>query len=240
MWILERETLPSLLMQKVQTILEGGRMSIEKIAQYDDDRGLPMLEAIREANRKGLYIPSSKELSERLVNSDLWKSEKEMYPCRSGTLCIYETKDTPFGKTVEWEGLVANIPKKFQGQSNMVILCNHPDFFLKENTITLGKSAKIIQMPKIDDWYDTDPIFEFPIGEKKEYANSRRRLYRRDSPYIGLVSRDYYGGFVYGNRRYVFCGYLPSGRLGVFGVKGKPVKHKHEWETTCKICGVKK
>lgn len=200
--------------------------------------GLSMYEALQRAQQERFRIPSSKEHSQRLVHTDIWKSEKEMYTCWTGTFAAFNRPSVPFGKTWEWEGLKVNIPKEFQGKSDIVLLCNHPDFTLSGNTITFGKSVKSQSVPPCDAWHDPDPEFEFPTGESKDYDERRRYLYRLNSGYAGLVARGrvWYGG----GRRNVGCYYQPSDRLGVFGVPLNAGKHKHEWETKCRICGESK
>ncbi len=193
------------------------KVEVVRIAQYDDDKGLGLLAYLGELAKRKQRVPTMQEISQRLIHSNQWEKEKEMYPCWAGPLVVHEVPDKPFGKTVEWEGLTVHVPKKWQGKANLVILDAHPDFKRQGSVFWPGPKAQARPMPKEDGcWYDVDPIFEYPIGEPKDYSDSRRRLWRRtSSPYIGLVAR---GGVWYGyDRRGVSCYYVPSYRLGVFG-----------------------
>lgn len=213
---------------------------MERIAQYDDERGLTMQDAVAEANKRGLRILSNKEIDERLA-SDIWKGEKEMYPCWTGTLIAYEEPGTAFGKTIEFRGLTLKVPQKFQGKKDAAIVCNHPNFTLKDNEITLGKEAKLISLPFDDDWYLTEKEFGVPCENKRGSGTSQARylVKYQDSSYVGLLVR---WGRRWGDysRRGVVAGYRPSDRFGVFGEKINVGKHKHQWEQVCTLCGAKR
>ena len=204
-------------------------MQLEKIAQYDDGKGLMLGESIREAEKHKLRLPANLEIDNRIVNTDEWKKEKEVYPCRTGTFICYEKPDRAFNKTLEWEGYKVLIPKEFQGKAGIALVCNHPDFKLTGNIFSSNK-FQAIELPRQDGWYDTEPRFGIPIGEKKGYADNRRYLWQRDNEeYIGLLARRYCGFYVM-CRRYVDAYYLPTFRHGVFGTatgKFKLPKHKH-------------
>jgi hypothetical protein len=212
----------------------------EKIAQFDDENGLSFKDAIAEASKRKLRILSNLEVDERL-KGDQWEKEKEMYPCWTGTLIIYEKPGVPFGKVVEHEGLRALVPKEFQGKKDMAIVCNHPDFLSDGKDVAIGKGAKLVPFPKEDGWYLPDPEFGIPSLEKGEDDGKRRYLWRWTSQaHIGLVARHYYG-FLDWFRRFVVADFGPGFRLGVFGAasgKVTPPKHKHEW--ICRSCGVSK
>lgn len=212
----------------------------EKIAQFDGDKGLTFQEAIAKANKRKLRIPSNLEIDSRLQGEE-WKKEKEMYPCWTGTLIIYEAVGKAFGKTVEYQGLTFNVPKAFQGKKGAAIVVNHPDFILKDDVITPGKSTKCIPLPDDDGWYLPEPQFGIPNGSKGEDDGKHRKLWRwQDKAYIGLVARCY-GRWLGRYRRVVDAYYVPSSRLGVHGTatgKVKPPPHRHEW--ICKTCGQEK
>ena len=210
-------------------------MQLQKIAQYDGGKGLTFQEALAEAAKRKMRLPTNLELDERLQGKE-WEKEKEMYPCWTGTLIVYEAPGKPFGKTVEWEGLRVLVPKAFQGKKDMAIVCNHPGFLTDGKEIALGKEVKCIPIPSSDGWYLPEKQFGIPNGEKGEDDGKRRYLWRWSHSYIGLVARwcdRWFDGF----RRGVGCGEVPCRRLGVFGVpfNGKMPKHKHEW--VCKTCG---
>jgi len=214
-------------------------MKLEKIAQYDDGKGLTFQEAIAEAAKRKLRLPSNLEIGARLQGEG-WKQEKEMYPCWTGTLIAYGAPGESLGRIIEFGGLVFNVPKKFQGLRDRAIVVDHPDFILKGDIITPGKSAKDISFPESDGWYKIESQFGIPtpIGGKTSDDGKSRYLWRRDEkPYIGLVAR-YCGRFGGRGRRLVGADYRPVHRLGVFGTASGKMKlppHKHEW--VCATCG---
>ena len=196
--------------------------------------GLTLAQTVAEAGKRKLRLPSNLELDERLVKSDAWKSEKSMYPCRTGTLVVYEAWGKPFKSKLQWEGFTVLIPKKFQGKKNLALVCNHPDFQPKGTTFSSNKFTAMA-LPGEDGWYDPEPRFGLPMGERKDYADSRRYLWRyQDDAFIGLVVRGYLV-FLGDYRRDVVALRGPSRLYGVFGVAGKnkAVKHIHEWKCEC-------
>lgn len=210
------------------------KTELVKLTTYE--KGFELEQTVNEANKQGVRIPSSKEMSSRLVHSDVWKTEREMYICRTGTFMAYEKWDKPLGEKIEWEGFIVLVPKQFQGKKNIALVCNHPDFKL-ENKVFSSDKFKAIELPHEDGWYDTETEFELPTGEKKKYAENRRYNCRyQNEKYIGLVLR--WDGGDDGDRRGVGCDGRPDGRCGVFGIKGngkmpKPPAHKHEWTCEC-------
>jgi len=207
-------------------------MQVERLAQYDDDKGMTFQDAIAAAQKQSVRILSNKEIDARLQGDD-WKQEKEMYPCWTGTFIAYPAKGQPFGKTVEYKGMTFNVPRKFQGKKDRAIICNHPDFILKGNIITPGKSARCIPFPQKDGWYVPDVASEVPSGGGSSVGTARY-LWRWSTPYCGLLARRYYG-LGGRNRRGVVAGCGPGSRLGVFGVKGtfKMPEHKHVFKCEC-------
>jgi len=218
------------------------KFGVVRIAEYDNDRGLMIQAAIVAAGQRKLRILSNLELDKRLVGSDQWKSDREMYPCWSGTLIAYEKPDVAFGKIVAFSDLVVNVPKQFRGRVNSVLVCNHPDYNLKGGVVTLGKSVRCLSFPVNDGWYLTDKDFGIPTGIKISLLNKDARyLWRRNnSNYVGLVARGY-GVISY--RRDVICYDYGSGRFGVFGssVGEKTFNNcKHKWIKVCKVCGAER
>lgn len=211
--------------------------NITKITQYDDGKGFDRKSAIAEANKQKLRMLSNVEIDSRL-SSNVCETEKEMYPCWTGTLIAYTLPNQPLGKTIEFDGLIFNVPKKFQGKKNVAIVCNHPDFILNENTITPGKSAQCIPFPEKNGWYLTEKEFGIPNGTPSNYETPVSRYLWRwtDRAYTGLLSR-YFDDRV---RRVVVAYDWSYYRLEVFGTKEKFVVPKHKHEFVCKTCGVSK
>jgi hypothetical protein len=188
-----------------------------RIAEYDGGKGLSMIDSINAANQRNLRILSNPELDYRLVDSDEWKKEREMYPCYSGTFIAYEAPGIAFGKTISFSGLVVNVPKQFRDRKDCALVCNHPDFILKDNVFTLGRSAKCISFPSSDGWYIPESEFGIPNGDKTNSLNKAARyLWRRNSSFSGLVARDDY---CYWRDVYAYYYGIYLGRLGVLAVK---------------------
>ena len=231
------------------------KSDIIKLARYDNGKGMTPHGAQAEAVLRKVRIASNLEIDLRLQGEE-WKTEKEMYPCWTGTLIVYEAPGEVFGKTIQFDSLTFNVPKKFQGLRDRAIVMNHPDFLLSGNILTPGKSAVDIPFPGEDGWYLPEPQFGIPspLGGKTSDDGNSRHLWRRDEQYVGLVSRWYFRWDGW-DRRGVDCYCRPGGRLGVFGTTSGNVKlprtcsanrtgrtlaeprspHKHEW--TCRTCG---
>ncbi len=64
-------------------------MELQKIAQYDDNKGLTMQEALEAVAKRKLRLPTNLEIDARL-QGDEWKKEKQMYPCWTGTHIQYK------------------------------------------------------------------------------------------------------------------------------------------------------
>ncbi len=162
-----------------------------KIAQYGDNKGLDLLQTMDALDKRNMRPLDIFESDQRLVHSDLWKSEKEMYPCRVGPFVAYQKCGEPLGKSIELEGWNVIVPKKFQEEENIALVSPYADLKRKGKVILSG-SFSAIQLPPNDGWYETEKKFGLPIGKKKDYADSRRYLWRwQDNPYVGLLSRDY-------------------------------------------------
>jgi hypothetical protein len=219
---------------------------VVRIAQYDDSQGLTLQAAVQAVGQRHLRLLSNQELDQRLVDSDVWKKEKEMYPAWSGTFIAYERPGVAFGKTVSFRDLVVAVPKQFQGKVNCALVCNHPDFTLKDNKITLGKTARCLPFPVGDGWYLPDKDFGIPCLEKSNSLNSAARyLWRYTSlSYAGLVVRGGYG-LIFCLRRDVladgcYC-YFDGFRFGVFGSSvGAAKKGKCKHKFVCEFCGEKR
>jgi len=213
-------------------------MNLIKIADYDNN-GLDLEQTLVKAETQELRIPNNLEIDQRLVKTEDWKKEKEMYPCRTGTFFAYESPNVPLGKKIEWEGYSVIVPKEFQGKKNIALVCNHPHFKL-ENKIFSSDKFTSIEIPIETGWYQPEDQFGFPTGKKyKDREDHLRFLWRyTGQPYLGLLVRRYFDFDDYG-RRFVDAGVRPYVRFGVFGIKGDVTvpKHQHRWEC---LCGAKK
>ena len=76
-------------------------------------------------------LMSNKKFDTRLVLSDTWISEKEVYPAWTGTLVAYKFPDEKFGDvvkyTIEDMGItyLLEIPKEYQNEKNAILVVNH-------------------------------------------------------------------------------------------------------------------
>lgn len=208
-------------------------MGIEKIAEYDTG-GLYQTNAVEEINKRKLPMVSNLQ-ADMLLQSDNWRDYIKTSPFWTGTLIASRKDNKPFEEILKFDKLTFNVPEKFQGETG-AILCNHPDFTLKENVYTPGKSARLIAFPEENGWYHPEKEFGVPNGKASNSDDPAARwIYRRtDMDYTGLLVRrcdsDGYGRRVVGayDRPY-------DGRLGVLGVRGKfsVPKHVHEWKCEC-------
>ena len=138
-------------------------------------------------------------------------------------MVAYAKAGEPFGKIASFtdpgtgEIWQTNVPKKFQGKKNIVLLASIGKSESKKdgNKITLTpKKITAKKMPEKDGWRLTDEL-GFPSGkESSENDVNARKLYHRDaSGYVGLLSRGYSYGYV--GRSVVAYGW-PSVRFGVW------------------------
>ena len=99
------------------------------LAQYDNSKGLTQKEAISTANRMNARILTNKEFDGRLVLSDTWKSEKEVYPAWTGTLVAFKEKDAKLGDVVKYTNsgitYIFEVPKEYQNEKNAILVVNH-------------------------------------------------------------------------------------------------------------------
>ncbi len=138
------------------------------------------------------------------------------YPAWTGTLVIYNPPDVPFADKLVYSSkdpiskvtysLNIDIPEKFIGKQNCVLVIEHPDFDiiqLKNNSYKIKaneeKLCLLENFPKEEGWYHTDPKFIIPTGEKIPLSleiirldRNRRHLIRSPLEYIGLLARGPY------------------------------------------------
>ena len=217
-------------------------MNMVKIAQYDNNKGLTAKQAVDTANQKKLILLSNKDFDQRLVKTDTWKSEKEVYPAWTGTQVAYTKKNEKVDKFIEYTDSETKIRYVFEagdakGEKNVILAINHG--FTQDgkplitynkdgdNTVLvqIAKEAKVDifpNFPTTNDWYLTDSKFGIPVVESAGSSNddAPRYLYRLDKGYVGLLARGYYYLILsYINRRYVYANLQPSDRFGVLGIE---------------------
>lgn len=208
---------------------------IISLAQYDHKQGMTQPQAISQANQRRIVLLSNKQFDERLVTTNTWKSENEVYPAWTGTHITFDKGK--LGSTVVYVDpdtnqrhvfdVKANKPEAV-GEKNMALVINHgftpagkPTFELiedgKDYQVQINDSSqlKMIAIPT-KDWYLTDAEFGIPTGEKvSSNLDDARCLYRVET-YSGLLARvNVLDDYDY--RRFVNAGFQPSVRLGVMG-----------------------
>ena len=186
------------------------------------EKGLTQKEAINTANMMGARIITNNEFDGRLVLSDTWKSEKEVYPAWTGTLVAFKGKDEKLGDVVKYTDFKTNttylfeVPKEYQKERNAILVVNHGflasgDALIVPNekgrTVTYDISDKsqvalLLNFPSINGWYFTDNKFGIPLGAGISLSNTDARYLYKVQNYVGLLARgSYYFDVNY--RRYV-------------------------------------
>ena len=206
--------------------------TVTKLAQYDNSKGLTQKEAISTANRMNSRILTNKEFDGRLVLSDTWKSEKEIYPAWTGTLVAFKGKDEKLGDVVKYTDSKTNtaylfeVPKEYQKERNAILVVNHGflasgDALIVPNengcTVTYDISDKsqialLQNFPSSDGWHSTDNKFGIPLGNEISGNTDARHLYRGQN-YVGLLARGCVLGSI--DRMDVNADVQPSARFGV-------------------------
>ncbi len=219
--------------------------NIVRIAQYDNSKGLTAKQAVDTANQRKVILLTNKDFDQRLVKTDTWKGEKEVYPAWTGTQVAYAKKNEKAGNFIEYTDSETNIRYVFEagdakGEKNVILAINHgftqdgkPLITYNmdgENTVLvqIAKEAKVDIIPNFptsDNWYLADSKFGIPVGERVDSSNDdARHLYRLDNGYVGLLAR-VYDDLGYVSRRDVYAYGRPSGRFGVLGIEAASGKN---------------
>jgi len=159
-----------------------------------------------------------------LLRSGEWQKHRELFPAWTGTVIIYEAPGRSFGKFVQSENVLFEIPREYQGLKNSALVLESPNLKVEEHDdkhILTGKIVKIKDFPASDGWYGADKDTVIPQGEKiSSSREDARYLWRRNEQYIGPVARyyDFYGFYylfyIY-DWRLVFAYYSLHHALGV-------------------------
>jgi hypothetical protein len=211
--------------------------NIVRIAQYDGNRGLTQTQTLAAANGMRARLLSNREFDGRL-QTDTWRTEKEIYPVWTGTLTGYNRPNEKLGKAISYTDpgtkitYTLEVPSKLVGTKDIALVVNHlidaqgrPLFEHIENgnqvLVKVHDQSKIQVVeafPRSDGWYLTEQN-GMPTGNKVNSSNSARYLWQVDGgSYVGLVARGYGDVIdVYYGRRNVGAYQQPSGRFGVLG-----------------------
>lgn len=215
-------------------------MNSIKIAQYDNCRGLTARQTVDTANHRKAVLRTNKDFDLRLVKTDTWKSEKNIYPVWTGTQVAYAKKNEKIGNFIEYTDSKTGIRYVFEagdakGEKNVIIAINQgftqgakSGISCDTSLITyvgdggnnvfvrIAEEAKadiLTGFPKSDNWYLADRKFGIPVGEKADSSKEETRyLWRLDGAYVGLLARSYHIGV--SGCRDVLATFRPSNRFG--------------------------
>ncbi len=199
------------------------------------EKGLSAPNAIQLANRLRLAIVPNKEFDRRLVETETWKAEREIYPAWTGTHIAYPEVDKAPGRFIHYTDrdtgirYTFEVPVEARNEKNIALALNHgftaegkpliehgTDGSLKDVFVEIADTSriKVLQgFPVKDGWYLAENEFMVPLGKEVDSSHSgARRLWRDSGSYVGLAARLYAGFDV---RRNVGLGWLPSDRAGV-------------------------
>ena len=189
--------------------------NITPIAKFYNRTGMDAITAISTANKNGVRIISNKEFDQRLVLSDTWKSEKEIYPVWTGTLVAFRGKDEKLGESIAYSSLgvtyIFDVPREHRDEKNAALVVNHGFLAIENDPLTPripfiiprveGNTAIYEIMdkdqinlfrgfPQEDGYYLTDKKFGIPYGEPLSKDDSGvLYFYRRKEGYVGLLVR---------------------------------------------------
>jgi len=202
-------------------------------------KGLSAPKVIELANNLGLVLAPNREFDRRLVKTDIWMEEREIYETWSGTLGAYGRIDSKLGQFIQyWDDehgvrYTFEVPVEARGEKNVILAINHGFTAERKPLIAYRKDGrdrffveiadigmiKILErFPTSDGWYLANNRFRIPLGKKARSGDlDARRLSRLDGPYIGLAVRD--DGFTFYDRRYVRLWWNPSYKLGALAWK---------------------
>jgi hypothetical protein len=137
----------------------------------------------------------------RLANNkalDSWyaQSRATAFPLIwSGTGIVYAAPGEKIGSKIQFNRLVFNVPKRYQGMRDIALLLEHPDFRIEEVDGVLTVKGNVIgvthNFPKRSGLYLTDE-FGIPRGKELFSDDSNpelRHLDRADGEYVGAVVR---------------------------------------------------
>jgi len=192
-----------------------------------------------EGSIKGRIL-DNKEYDGRLVLSDVWESEKEVYPARTGTLVAYNKKDAKLGDVVKYTDsgttYIFEVPKEYQNEKNAILVVNHgfradgnalilPNEKGKEITYDITDKSQIAllqKFPSSNGWYLADKSvynqnqkFGIPLLPKTSSDNPDARYLYRIQNYVGLLTRGTNVLDIDFNRWDVGANGQPSLRFGV-------------------------
>ncbi len=205
-------------MTTAQKRISGSHLAV--LAKFTNR--IPFEEGLRKANDQKLVIASNKRLSNALVGSDEWQRIQAAFLCWSGTMTAYEVPGKKFGQTIEYVDpkttfrWVFPVPEQFQGETNAILVAEHPDYTLEvegRNRVVHATQVDLVKSfpEESKKWYKGDTIHDIPQGiQVNSDDEDSRQLWRIDKR-VGPVPRGYHVNV----GRNVFLVDNPSSDFGV-------------------------
>jgi hypothetical protein len=196
--------------------------------------GVPMEEAIRRADESGVVIASNIQIDSKHTG-DEWETIKDAIPGWTGTMACYVEPDKSFREAGEWVDALKShaiidleeetkirylfpIPEEHLDKKNAILITEHPDFRLesdgKDRIVMAARICLIERFPVQGGWYNADPQFGIPFGDKSLFSIPDTRYLIRIEKRIGLVVRGCDSWSDFGTRG-VILNSEPSWRLGM-------------------------
>jgi len=188
--------------------------------------GVPMEEALAEADEAGLVIASNKRMSKALVNSNEWRDIMDVFACWTGTMTAYDKPGQKLGEIIEYTDsktgirYVFPVPEEHQGKENVILVAEHPGVSLiKDGNDRIVQAAEIGVVEKFPTskkgWFIGDPKYDIPQGNEVEGNNQDARFLWRIEKRVGLFARDIYDYDLNDGSRDIFLDDRSSRELGV-------------------------
>lgn len=208
--------------------LNGKPVTVGVLRKFNDRERIPLLEtpgAVKAANAEygtNLRLISHKVLNHLFTKTDNGREIREVFPCPAGEGLAYEKAGTRLGNQIVFaekgEPRVIISTGKYKGEKGIALVV--PELTAediqkdgKDIVIAVPDTRLVVvpDFPSEKGWYMPHEETGIPSGEKVEYSEKARHLWRRDSSYVGLPVR---GDYIY-YWRGVDAYYGPSYRIGV-------------------------
>ena len=183
--------------------------------------GATFEEALALSEKEGKPLLTNLQADEILQNEELHKANSKLFPCWTGIITVYENAGTPFGEYVkdQQSGWVFDVPKKYQGKKDIVLVLQQKDYKLKKEKYGIihltATKVESLSFPTENGWYLPDPKFGIPTGDKVNEDNPNVQFLWRvtDGDPIRPLARD--GDWDWDHWRAVLANWVPANRLGV-------------------------
>jgi hypothetical protein len=171
--------------------------------------GVPMEEAIRQADEAGVVIASNKVI-DSVLYSDQVESIKSVFPCWTGTMAGYVEQGRTFREAGEWSDTLKShaivyvddetkiryllpIPEEHLDKKDSILVVNHPLFSLETNgndrIVRAAQVSLIERFPAQDGRYQADPQFGIPYDAPASCLGGIPKLLFRGEKWVGLATR---------------------------------------------------